>query len=112
MNKPEEESSALKRTRFYIKHGRQMLLYLSEFYKSLDEMLAGIEKLDKSSGKIMIFFTTKELADALHSNNPEDLETMLLKYGAKKIHNNGTARYELLDILICLNNIFQNILKI
>jgi len=112
MNKPEEGASHIRRSKFYIKHGLQMLQYLTEFYRALDEITANVDKLEKAPGKVMIFFTSKELTQALHSNNAQEIESLLMKHGCKRHNSEGETRYELLDILVCFNNIFQSLLKI
>jgi hypothetical protein len=114
MNKISENAnqSNLKQVRFYVKHGLQMIQHFQEFYKSLDELSEGFERLDKSSGRVLVFFSAKELSDSLKGNNPQEIETLLHRFGGKKHFQDGEARYELLDILRCFNNVFQTILKI
>jgi len=110
--KQEDHQTTLKQVGFYIKHARQMLECFGEFYKVLDELVGSFEKYEKAPGRIMIFFTAKELAQSLHSNNAQEIESLLSKNESKKYFNEGETRYELLDILKCFNNIFQSILKI
>lgn len=114
MNKIADNSnqSNLKQIQFYIKHGLQMIQNFQGFYKSLDELSQGFEKFDKSTGRVLVFFTAKELAESLKSNNSQEIETLLHRFGGKKHFQEGEARYELLDILRCFNNIFQTIMKI